>query len=137
MLLPLKKIANLLCRVTPKATCITRIRAHLRIRAWLVLLMFVAQALHHVIIDELKKISCNIHWVSLEKKLNIGISPNKTPTSASVSYSKMLLKLKLLHSVEHLQIHYKIRLSFLRFFIYLAKVTLAKCVASSVGDAMT
>lgn len=135
MLLPLKKIANLLCRVTPKATCITRIRAHLRIRAWLVLLMFVAQALHHVIIDELKKISCNIHWVSLEKKLNIGISPNKTPTSPSVLYSKMLLKL--LHSVEHLQIHYKIRLRFLRLFIYLAKVTLAKCVASSVGDAMT
>lgn len=45
--------------------------------------MLVAQALHDVKIDELKKISCDIHWVSLEKKLNIS---NKTPTSASVSY---------------------------------------------------
>jgi len=54
--------------------------------AGLVLLMLVAQALHDVKIDELKKISCDIHWVSLEKKLNISISPNKAPTSASVSY---------------------------------------------------
>lgn len=45
--------------------------------AGLVLLMLVAQALHDVKIDELKKISCDIHWVSLEKKLNIGTSPNK------------------------------------------------------------
>jgi hypothetical protein len=57
-----------------------------------VLLMLVAQALHEVKIDELNFFSCDIHWVSLEKNLNIGISPNKTPTSASVSCSKMLLK---------------------------------------------
>jgi hypothetical protein len=97
--------------------------------------MLVAQALHDVKIDKLKKNSCDIHWVSLGKKRNIGISPNTTPTSASISYSKMLLKL--LHSLEHLQIYYKIRLRFLLLFIYLAKVTLAKCVASSLGDAMT